>query len=949
MVIYINTTVKRYTWVCAILFFCNYTGMLASVVMNKAKLSSSSRVETKECVQDTCFTLPIATQAYHPSSAQGYKAGIASWFVGLAEPLVGDDAAYSLAYAQGGSSTLSPLLTSTTVLVNNIPDQPHPLRGRPIAFLRLLGISPLVVPADNLSELILLNISTEPHRVVQIKLFDLQDQPAAAVDLAALQNPTHIPDVVVVSPNMTIAVAIRPMAGVFGDLGSGISMVMTALTKKRDEENQKKDDNFKPEDLTMGGLGIVQLDRMSPLIAVGHPVSSMKNYVTLHACELLDKFFAGVNVTSNINDGDAVVSVLMAYINRTPGLPVTATMEPVVSATVIGTDIIVASRATPAHVPTVAAHSLRTMRTSTGLDYLVVNGGVGADEQTARQVFALPLVRASGKLAHAYAPPVTLYNGLLPIDRSFVTLPETPEDLYTSSSIPAIVGGAALPAPVTDMVVSGDAVFVSTSTCAAGCAPGIWHSQAIFGPAGTIIAWTPWHRTGGAHSALPIKNFAHDDHAGTWWLLTETHQARMTVWDTASSLSSLVKNTIGTQGYAQHSNDSARGIFPGLLVIAGAQKVLMVQTDHVVDGVVSPCTDLSKGHTSSDGTLHDIIPNNEYTWLSMSGGDLAKIGTITSSAVVSDHKNMWVIVAGSGGIAVLAKPDGSGCTPGEYFVGATSDMAWRLLPVTTQGQPLKQVRKILYDRDCLYVLTTTGLFRVNCDQLSFTQHTISAVTLATINALGGMKNSTCADVFVAGPLACVATSIGCFRSGNGVDIATVTCDRDAQWTRIDLPYSPGPVVSLVPIGPVAHRYDNGYDANLYVLSAAATSIQARIYRVTISHTGTVSDTTVSLFPDEMVQGKRGYFLSIGDYRNRIATDGSLLLSARNRYGKQNAYVEAYSDWCSWPLGLVKSINIVRSGYRSIVPTEAAEVCTMTQSSGLGSFLVLTDIGLISNE
>lgn len=949
MVIRISTKIKWCTRVVGVLFFCNHTSMVASTVMTKAKLPTASVALVKEeGVRDEPFAFPIAAQVYHPSSAQGYKAGIASWFVGVGEPLVGDDGAYSLAYAHGGSPILSPLVTSTTVFVNNVPDQPHPLRGRPIALLKLLGISPLVVPADNLSELILFNISTAPHRVLRITLLDADTKPVAAVDATVLQNPNRIPDVVMVNPNMTVAVAIRPLAGVFGDPGSGISMVMTALAKNPNDDKQRKDDSFKPEELAMGVFGTILFDRMSSVIAAGHPVASMKNFVTLHACETLNKIFVGVNVTSNVSDGDGVFSVLVVDIDRTPGVPISATMEPVVSQTIMGTDCIVAARTSQSGCPTVAAHGLRTMRTSTGLDYLIVHGGNGDDNETSLRVFALPLIRTSGKLAHAYAPPVTSYYGKMPLDRLFVTLPESATDLYTSSSTPAIVGGGAVHAPIIDIVASGDAVFVATSSVAGGRAPGIWHSQAIFGTQGTIISWTPWRRTGGASSSS-LKGFSYNEHAGTWWLTTADGQARMTTWNTSSPLSILIKETIGKQGGVRTSHEVMRGIFPGLLVISGHDSVVLVQTDQAVDGVVSPRADFSKGYTSADGTLRDSTLHSEYAWLAMRGGALTSVGVITSAVIAGDDQNMWVIVAGSKGIAILMKPDGVGCAPGENFVGVTPDMVWYMLPLYVHGEPVTNVRKLIYEHGFLYILTTHSLLRVSLRQVVGDQEHGAVTTLATMNGLSSIKNSTCADVFIAGPLACIATSVGCFRSGNGVNLAVVACERDVQWTRVDLPHSPGPVVSLVPVGPVAHRYDNGYDANLYVLSAAATSVQARIYRIAISHTGTVADDTVSLFPDEIVQGKRGFFLSIGDYRNRIATDGSLLFAARNRYGKQHAYVELYPGWCSWPLGLTKSINIVRSGYRGILAEQAAEVSAMIHSSGLGSWLVLTDIGLISNE
>src|SRR5436190_23515301 len=101
MMIYMNTKIQQNRWVYVIFCFCNYASMMTSVVMHKGARTDN----------DNYFEFPVAAQVYHPSSSQGYAAGIASWFLGMAQPLQGDDAAYSLAFVKPGSPELSPLLT----------------------------------------------------------------------------------------------------------------------------------------------------------------------------------------------------------------------------------------------------------------------------------------------------------------------------------------------------------------------------------------------------------------------------------------------------------------------------------------------------------------------------------------------------------------------------------------------------------------------------------------------------------------------------------------------------------------------------------------------------------------------------------------------------------------------------------------------------------------------
>lgn len=899
----------------------------------------------------SAFPSQIAAHVYHPTSSQGHKVKMASWFIGAADVLEGDCAAYSLAFANPGLAELSPVLTDTTLIVNNLPDQINPLRGKRIAHMALLGINPLVVTADNLSELILLNIAVEPHRLLTMSLKAVDNSPFAIMDIATLQNLSRAADSVVVNPNMTAAVAFRPAAGVFGDAGSGIAMIITAVMRTQ-QEAEKQPEGFKPEEIVMGILESLPLDRQSPFIGLSNPLSAMKNFVTLHASELLHKIFVGVNVATGHSINDGAMAVMVAHITPPSEGKVTAVLEPLTTTTAVGEDIIIAARSCGEPV-TVAVHHVRTMRTSTSLDYLIVNGGVGPEDDTACSVYALPLLRDTGMLAHAYEPPVTTYYGKVPTSRSFVVPPTTPQDLYTSTSVPARVGNGPVHARIMDVVVAGDAVFVATADSADGCAPGMWHSQAIFGPLGTVIAWTPWRRAGGAHMAAPLKKIAFDEHAGTWWaIVQQAPYVRMTAWSTDSSLAVAIKKNMSAQGPLYNVSESVRGILPQLLLVTGYQKIVIAQVDEIVERVLCPRTDFSNGYVCSDGSLRNFAPEQPCSWLSMTGGDLLNMGALVTALVIPRAHDAVIVAGGSGGIAALITEQGNGCKAGEDFSGMTTDLAWRTLDITVEGHPLKDVRKICMDQGHVYILTLTHLVRISIDSLAAPECAIKAHVLASLEALGGFKHSTCADLFVAGPLACLATSIGCFRTGSGVDVATIHGAQEAQWTKINLPYSPGPVVCFAPIGPVPHAHNRGYDTNIYVLSAAATSAQSRIYRLSIVCDDVVTDETVRLLPDEVVQGASSFFLSLGDYRHKLITDGALLGLTRNCSGKNPAYVEFLSPyWQIWPLGLTASLNVVRGAYRGAIAEQVSyiNISSMMYSSGVGSWLMLTDIGLIHNE
>ena len=145
----------------------------------------------------------------------------------------------------------------------------------------------------------------------------------------------------------------------------------------------------------------------------------------------------------------------------------------------------------------VGVNHLRVMHTSTGKSYLIVNGGIRENPVHAtapgNKVFALPLVDVNnptdptqGKLADINNP-------------TFTTPAINPGDLLTDSDLDSQVGAGPLPIlpddTITDMVVVGDAVFISTNTTQGIIAdPGIFYSQAQFDEAGTIYRWSPWSK-----------------------------------------------------------------------------------------------------------------------------------------------------------------------------------------------------------------------------------------------------------------------------------------------------------------------------------------------------------------------------------------------------------------------------------------------------------------------
>ena len=96
---------------------------------------------------------------------------------------------------------------------------------------------------------------------------------------------------------------------------------------------------------------------------------------------------------------------------------------------------------------TIAIHQTRPLLTTTVLNYLVILGGVGTQDQTRRSVYALPLVKRAdlfnGMLAKKDAVPHTFYHEGSEVriaERGFIDLATKPGDLFTADDKAVQVG-----------------------------------------------------------------------------------------------------------------------------------------------------------------------------------------------------------------------------------------------------------------------------------------------------------------------------------------------------------------------------------------------------------------------------------------------------------------------------------------------------------------------------
>ncbi|MCB9493699.1 MAG: hypothetical protein H6679_05495 [Epsilonproteobacteria bacterium] len=188
---------------------------------------------------------------------------------------------------------------------------------------------------------------------------------------------------------------------------------------------------------------------------------------------------------------------------------------------------------------------VRTMRTSTRKDYVIVNGGVGTTDDgmnaLKKQVYAIAVRSLNNGVDDQTAGIINAVPDLsvaadskkakVGVNDSYIShdLAKTDENVVTT---------------ITDMKVMGDTVYISvkgTRDSTELQERGIFSSRAIFDVDGNIRAWTPWERAMGSTDA--VFGFGVDPMSGNFHYLTsqsgastgsDINTVKMTRWSVGS-------------------------------------------------------------------------------------------------------------------------------------------------------------------------------------------------------------------------------------------------------------------------------------------------------------------------------------------------------------------------------------------------------------------------------
>lgn len=907
-------------------------------------------------------------------------------------------------------------LTPQKVNLNNVSKQNNPLNGAQINYISLITDLPVVVKNGDNSVYFYKNIF-DPNNIELISTPTLQDsnfQPVSNIlninsSGGGLQGST------------TFAVVQDNAGDPFGQGNSGIALIsiqtqtinneepagcgckkkkkcnpntkpetckhkecqvpkkedpLKDITKKEDpDEKQKKETtitapiiyNADSADSTVTSNKAAPFNNSTPALVIGNPVTINSNIVDMHFDSGLNRLYIAVSLTSNAAGNGARAVVIGRIVNNkiffdpiAPNSVFTANNQ------IVGTGQSAAD---------LSILKVRTMNTSTGLNYLVVLGGNGSASAVSNTIYALPLVNnnrvgkpanntdsTQGTLAMFNQVPTDLFSGKFFNSRVFTVTAIAPTDVLTNSSQAAMVGGGALPLTagqnVQELKVINDSVFASIADNYDGTTqPGIFYSQAVFDSNGVIQSWSTWKRVMGSDSK--VTGFGIDLPLGNFWYMTGSdvtniNSVQKTLWSDGnndgifSNAISLINNGFPQNQAGINSLSDFSVNTPGfnnvsILIATGYDNIAFIESGSSQGGFYKPNTGnfSSNSIASSNGTYPALVPGARY--VSISGGALNDIGPINASDIITETSTsmQWPMVGGVFGLAILCDSNGNGWTGN---ITQLSD-----IPAGLQFKELGDyafVQKIKNDGTFLYVLTDSKLDRINISSSDFASGNLNVVTLASVsNNIPAVANAYF-DFAISSQFALLATSVGLFRVGNGCDITIAANAAAVNWTQVDIPAAFGPVSKLFIISATNSENDFAFNGQVYALNSYRGFNASSLNRFYINLGSAIDDNTILPVPDILLQNTLSSYFNFGIFKDGIFIDGSLLMCFTS---KDTNMKEALNIIFPLPKSGSRYFHIKSVGINLGVPLNSTQMNGVIRNSASGAIFVNGDFGLRVNE
>jgi len=578
----------------------------------------------------------------------------------------------------------------------------------------------------------------------------------------------------------------------------------------------------------------------------------------------------------------------------------------------------------------VTARKVRTMKTSTNKDYLIVASSVSVDGggTAGEGLCALPLVAGDGRLAKVTAGVATNFTDFIDVAANAPQATDRAVDI--SQNVPFTLDKFA------DLSVQGDSVYFALNdpTADSPTKRGVFRSTALFNDVGAIVGWTPCERIGGDLGAVNAAGY--DVFAGNLYALTSQgdgladlgksplNTVKITAWENNTDAASFDKNVAGnftsvtggvhnvfafdeaTPGFKDfgggHPGAGAQANYNNsglnLMVAVGKDNASLIQvgvgdaankfiqTDDfsVGDGVVN----------RTDDALKTIAPlsccevsRHEYAAADPEQGYFF-VGGVKGLAVFSTDANGDGFVGRNHGAADALAALNSAA--GNHFPG--DGFTFKVLTPTTAGNSFSNTRKIACLDTRTYVMTNNAIYffenaaakftaagPADLDEvkLDFTGTALAGKIFTDLVVLPGRNGEPAAGNHTL----LIGTTTGLYvaetENGAGLVAGSVSAQADAD-TR--------PVAQLKLLSMTKGRPSP--QGNLFVLYGDLAAVPATgvVKRYFVDAAAAVADKAKLISNDvaitnEEIPGVNTF--DLGEFRSNIFTDGNSIFTTRGKH------------------------------------------------------------------
>ncbi len=516
---------------------------------------------------------------------------------------------------------------------------------------------------------------------------------------------------------------------------------------------------------------------------------------------------------------------------------------------------------------------LDVLNASTGKNYLVVS-------RDTDRVYAVPLVSDAQSVSF----------GLLAQRQALATPANiaSVDQLYTTQSSAAVVGGGAAPASILALSVLGDSVCVS---CDGNddATRGVFISQPLFTVDGVIRGWTPWEMM--MSSGTAVSGFVRDAQARIKYLGNNHTTLYSMLWGQSSAnglWGGLADNT--SVGLLQHINTFFPAAHGGVqsvhsVVAAGDDARWGHTSPYLADGnallMLTGRNRCALALTAVDGSIinQDAFDGGEYyAQYDLSNAGI-NIGVVTAAAL-SRGVDGWMFVGGTAGLAVLSHDDGDGCGT-LVTLSDLNDMSFKELR-KPDGSAFEYVRHIMTDENAFYVVCLEGVYRCEYDASSYTlldAAPLDCRLIASSAALCGSARETILSALIEGDFLFLATTRGLWVNNALLETVENTVGVDG-WGMISLTAGQDHSFGVCAQLSFQHGVTTNRGGTLMVLAADVALNVASVYRVDVATAEYDAPIAAGLGAVEhTTDNTRSYMTLLGQLREYFYTDGSSMIDA----------------------------------------------------------------------